>query len=73
LLALTSYLIRLGIIIPKFHINKADKLINILSDRFSIVEDIIIKILSRSKLKGIEKNIETIYIRSTDGLYKPNA
>lgn len=73
LLALTFYLMRLGVIKPKFKMQTGDKLINILSDRFEIVENICKKILGRSKLKGIEKNIETIYIKGTHGLYKPNA
>lgn len=73
LLALTSYLIRLGIIETKFPVRTADKLINILSERFRGVEDMIKKYLRRSSLSGIEKKIETIYIRATDGLYTPNA
>jgi len=73
LLAITSYLIRLGKIETKYNIQTASHLINVLSDRFEIVENICKKILSRSKLKGIEKNIETIYIKGTYGLYRPNA
>jgi hypothetical protein len=73
LLALTFYLIRLGIIKNNLNIQSEEKIINILSDRFKNVEEIIIKLLKRSKIAGIEKNMETIYIKGTHGLYSPQS
>lgn len=75
LLAMSFYLLRLGIIQGHgryINLNPSNRLINILSTRFKDVEDMIIRRLARSKLSGVEKSIETVYIKSSHGLFKPS-
>lgn len=65
LLALTFYLIRLGVINIGENI-KAHEIVNFLGYRFFEIENYIIKLLKRSKLSGVEKHVRTVYVKENN-------